>query len=221
MASSPPAKGNVVLLHGLGRTGLSMALPALALRRAGYRVLMPYYGLRRSMPEIIDHLAPRISRFAGAHDGPLHLVTHSLGGLVARALITANRPATLGRVVMLAPPNGGSELADLVTALGLEAAILGKVGEQLRTRRSAEAERLLGTVDFDLGIIAGDRPFERIIAPRVMPGPHDGKVAVAATRIEGMRDHIVLPVQHTSMINDPRVIAQVLAYLETGAFKRA
>jgi hypothetical protein len=122
---------------------------------------------------------------------------------------------------MLAPPNGGSELADLVTALGLEAAILGKVGPQLRTTRSAEAERLLGNVDFDLGIIAGDRPLEKIIAPRVLPGPHDGKVAVAATRVEGMRDHIVLPVQHTTMINDPRVIAQVLAYLETGAFKRA
>jgi pimeloyl-ACP methyl ester carboxylesterase len=221
MASPSPSKGSVVLLHGLGRTGLSMTLPALALRRAGYQTLMPYYGLRRSMPEIIDHLAPRLTRFAAGHDGPLHLVTHSLGGLVARALITARRPEKLGRVVMLAPPNGGSELADLVTALGLEGAILGKVGPQLRTRRSAEAERLLGTVDFDLGIIAGDRPFEKIIAPRVMPGPHDGKVAVEATRVEGMRDHIVLPVQHTTMINDPRVIAQVLSYLETGAFKRS
>lgn len=217
----PPAKASVVLLHGLGRTGLSMQLPALALRRAGYRTLTPYYGLRRSMPEIVDHLAPRIARFAAGHDGPLHFVTHSLGGLVARALITADRPATLGRVVMLAPPNAGSALADLVTALGLENAILGKVGGHLRTRRSADTERLLGPVDYDLGIIAGNRSYDPGIAARVLDGPHDGKVTVAATRIDGMRDHIVLPVQHTFMLNDARVIAQMLAYLATGAFTRS
>lgn len=220
MAASSRPDAGVVLLHGRGRTPLSMQLLALALRRAGYRTLSPYYGLRRAMPDIIDHLAPRIARFAATHDGPLHLVTHSLGGLVARALITADRPATLGRVVMLAPPNGGSELADLVTALGLEAAILGKVGPQLRTRRSAEAERLLGPVDFDLGIIAGNRAYDPLLAARVLPGSNDGKVSVTATRIAGMRDHIVLPVQHTFMLNDARVIAQVLAYLEAGAFAR-
>jgi pimeloyl-ACP methyl ester carboxylesterase len=209
-----------MLIHGLGRTPLSMQRPAFALRRAGYATLSPYYGLGRSMPEIIDQLMPRLTRFAATFDGPLHLVTHSLGGLVARALITAQRPPRLGRVVMLAPPNAGSALADLVTALGLETLILGKVGPQLRTRRSSEAERLLGDVDFDLGIIAGNRAMDPLLAPRVLKAPNDGKVTVAATRIAGMRDHIVLPVQHTLMTSDARVVAQILAYLETGAFAR-
>lgn len=197
-----------------------MRFLASALRRAGYATLSPYYGLRRTMPEIVDYLGPRIARFAAAHPGPLHIVTHSLGGLVARALLTAQRPAGLGRVVMLAPPNAGSGLADLVFSLGLDGVILGPVGPHLRTVRDAAEEDMLGKVDFDLGIIAGDRPLDPILAPRFVGGANDGKVAVAATKVDGMADHIVLPVQHTLMVQDARVIAQVLAYLETGAFTR-
>lgn len=218
-AIAPPAAA-VVLLHGLGRTGFSLRALAAALRRAGYATLAPSYGLRRTMPGIVDYLAGPIDRFAAAHPGPLHFVTHSMGGLVARALITAHRPATLGRVVMLAPPNAGSELADLMFRMRLDGAILGPVGPLLRTGRGPDEERLLGHVDFDLGIIAGDRPMDPLVAPRFIPGANDGKVAVAATRVAGMRDHIVLPVQHSFMVQDRRVIAQVLAYLATGAFTR-
>jgi pimeloyl-ACP methyl ester carboxylesterase len=212
----PMRPASVALLHGLGRTGLSMQPLALALRRAGYRTLAPTYSPRAALPAIIDSLAPRLARFAG--DGPLHIVTHSFGGLVARALITADRPATLGRVVMLAPPNQGSGLADLLAGLGLDAAVLGGAATHLATSRRPEAERLLGTVDYDLGIIAGSRSFDAGLATRILGGPHDGKVSVTATRLPGMRDHIVLPVQHTLMLLDPRVIAETLRYLETGSF---
>ena len=216
-ASDP---GAVVLIHGLGRTGMSMRVIAAALRKAGYPTLSPWYGLRRSMPEIVDYLHPRIAEFAAANPGPLHIVTHSLGGLVSRALINAHRPAQLGRVVMLAPPNAGSELADLVYSLGLHDLIFGPVGGHLRTDRAEEHENELGQIDFDLGIIAGDLPLDPIIAPRLLPGANDGKVAVEATKIAGMHDHIVLPVQHTFMVQDSRVIDQIKAYLATGAFSR-
>ncbi|KAB7644113.1 alpha/beta fold hydrolase [Polymorphobacter fuscus] len=212
--------GGVVLLHGMGRTGFSLRSIAAALRRGGTPTLSPSYGLRRSMAEIIAFLHPRITAFAAANPGPLHFVTHSLGGLVARAYITAHRPPALGRVVMLAPPNAGSELADFVFDLGLDTLIFGPVGPHLRTLRPDDHQAQLGAVDFDLGIIAGDRPFDPIIAPRLLPGANDGKVSVAATRIDGMRDHIVLPVQHTFMVHDAAVIDQVRAYLATGAFAR-
>jgi pimeloyl-ACP methyl ester carboxylesterase len=219
-SDTAPGKGSVVLLHGLGRTGISMRVIAAALRKAGYPTLSPWYGLRKSMPEIVDFLHPRISAFTAAHPGPVHIVTHSLGGLVARAYVTARRPPTLGRVVMLAPPNAGSELADFVYYLGLEKLILGPVGPHLRTGRADEHENELGPVDFDLGIIAGDQPLDPIVAPRLLPSANDGKVTVAATKIDGMRDHIVLPVQHTFMVGDTGVIDQVKAYLATGAFAR-
>jgi pimeloyl-ACP methyl ester carboxylesterase len=216
MNTSP--KGNVLLLHGLGRSGLSMQMLGLALRRTGYRTLAPSYGLNRTMADILGWLAPRVDRFAATHDAPLHIVTHSLGGLVARAFITAQRPARLGRVVMLAPPNAGSGLADLVADLGLDTMIFGGVGAHLGTRRPAAIEAELGTVDYDLGIIAGNRAFDAGLAGRFLGGPHDGKVSVAATRLAGMRDHIVLPIQHTLMPHHPRAIAETLRYLETGSF---
>lgn len=223
MTTSPdplPGRGSVVLLHGLGRTGMSLRAIAAALRKAGYPTLSPWYGLRRSMPEIVDFLHPRITAFTAAHPGPLHIVTHSLGGLVARAYITAHRPPDLGRVVMMAPPNAGSELADLVFNLRLDNLIFGPVGPHLRTARTGECEDQLGCIDFDLGIIAGDQPLDRIVAPLLLPSPNDGKVAVEATKIDGMRDHIVLPVQHTFMVSDAAVIGQIKAYLATGAFSR-
>jgi len=172
------------------------------------------------MSAIIAHLHPRIAAFEATFDGPLHMVTHSLGGLVARALFAAKRPERAGRVVMLAPPNAGSELADLLFRLWMDRLVLGRIGSQLRTGRSADDETLLGAVDFDLGVIAGDRALDPVFPRLLLPLPNDGKVAVAATRITGMREHIVLPVSHTLMPLDRRVRAQMLAFLGNGTFNR-
>lgn len=221
MPASPPAPASgVVLLHGLGRTGLSMRALASACRVAGYATLAPSYGFRTAIPAIVADLQPRIQEFAARQDGPLHFITHSLGGLVVRALINAGRPPKLGRVVMLAPPNAGSELVDTLERLGLDRIALGPASRYLRTSRPDSAQARLGAVDFDLGIIAGDKPLDPILPRLLIPGANDGKVSVAATRVDGMRDHIVLPVQHTMMVADRRVIAQTLAYLATGAFSR-
>lgn len=221
MTVSPcPPAGGVVLLHGLGRTGLSMRVLDSACRHAGHKTLAPSYGFRTAVPVIVADLAPKIADFAAEVDGPLHFITHSLGGIVARALLKAHRPANLGRVVMLAPPNAGSELVDTLERLGLDRIVLGPASRYLRTIRPETAEARLGAVDFDLGIIAGNRPLDPIIPRLLMPGANDGKVSVAATRVAGMRDHIVLPVQHTLMVGDRRVIDQTMAYLSTGAFVR-
>lgn len=213
-------RGAVLLLHGHGRTGASMLLMAYALHRAGYDTMAPSYGIRRSMDAILRYLEPDVRRFAAARPGPFHILTHSLGGLVARALITQQRPADLGRVVMLAPPNAGSEIADLLCRYNLETAVLGPVGSQLRTSRPLNDERLLGCIDFELGVIAGNKPIAPVL-PTLLPQPNDGLVSVAATRITGMTDHIVLPVDHSRMMHDKRVIAQSLGFLETGAFRHA
>lgn len=214
-------KGSVVLLHGLGRTKGSMRTLAAAARCAGYATYAPGYPSRRwSLAAIGAHLAPVINAFAAERDGPLHIVTHSLGGLVARALIVAHRPARLARVVMLAPPNAGSEIADLLYRIRLNRLFLGPVGPHLRTARLIEDERLLGRVDFDLGIIAGSRPLDPIFPRLLVPRPNDGKVAVAATHVEGMADHITLPVSHTLMVSDRRVVAQAMAFLNDGRFAR-
>jgi triacylglycerol esterase/lipase EstA (alpha/beta hydrolase family) len=213
-------QGGVLLLHGHGRLGASMAVLARAARREGYATSSPNYPYRRSLGEIVDWLAPRVAAFERDCAGPLHIITHSLGGLVARALLTVHPPQRLGRVVMLAPPNAGSELADLLIRLRLARLVLGAAHAHLRTERAAAEETALGTVNYPLGIIAGDRALLPL-SLGLLPSPHDGKVSVAATRVAGLTDHLTLPVTHTLMVYDRRVTAAALDFLRDGAFRRA
>ena len=211
----------VVLLHGLGRTSGSMRVLGLRLKRAGYRTnCVRYPSTRLGLEAIAAHLEPDVHDFSKTVTGKIHFVTHSLGGLAARALLTRNRPANLGHVVMLAPPNGGSEWADALQRYRLASFILGPASEHLVTQRSTEAERCFGLVDYALGIVAGDRPIDRILAPRLIRGPHDGKVSVAATKVNGMADHIVLPTGHPLMPFHPEVARQAIAFLRNGCFTR-
>ncbi len=213
------ARSGVLLLHGHGRTGLSMRPLARRLEASGLRTTAPtYLTLRRTLPEIVEQILPRVAAFQRDSDGPLHIVTHSMGGLVARALIQTERPANLGRVIMLAPPNGGSEWADLLYRLNMHPMILGAAGPYLKTARSEGEEAVLGPVDFELGIIAGTRPIDPFTPALVLPAPHDGKVSVASTRLPGMTDHIALPVSHNGVLNSAKVARQVEEFLRTGHF---
>jgi pimeloyl-ACP methyl ester carboxylesterase len=195
-----------------------MGLLAARLQAAGWATLAPSYGFGVDLPTILQRLAGPVTSLAAAHDR-LDIVTHSMGGLVARALITAHRPANLGRVVMCAPPNRGSELADLLVSLNLAQAVLGPAHAHLVTRRTADNEALLGTVDYELGIIAGNRSLTPVPA-RLLPPPHDGKVSVQATHLAGMADHIVLPVPHSLMTAHPASTSQALHFLQQGRFRR-
>lgn len=195
-----------------------MGLIAARLEAAGWLTLAPSYGFGIDLPTILTRLAAPVARFAAAHER-LDIVTHSMGGLVARALLAAQRPPNLGRVVMLAPPNRGSELADLLVSLNLADTFLGPAHSHLVTRRTAANEALLGTVDYPLGIIAGSRSLTPVPA-RLLPPPHDGKVSVAATHLAGMTDHIILPVPHSLMTAHPASTSQALHFLRKGHFKR-
>lgn len=180
-----------------------------------------YASLNHAPARIIADLIPKIRAFQQAPDEPLHLVTHSLGGLIARAMLGSTpAPFPVARVVMLGPPNQGSEWADFVFRLGLQRLFLGRVGGILRTGRSAPDEQLLTSLPGEVGILAGNRSLDPIFARLLLPAPHDGKVSLNATRLEGMRDHITMPVSHTRMITRPQVHRQVEAFLRSGEFQR-
>lgn len=208
----------VVVLHGIGGSAAVMAPVAAALQQDGYRVLnLSYPSRRHSLQAIAAGLAPQIADFAQSCDGALHFVTHSMGGLVARVLINRYRPARLGRVVMLAPPNGGSELADKLGHWWLFRQILGPAGQQLATSRDAALQRALGATDFPLGIIAA-RLSISLAGSLMLPGANDGRVSVAATMDRQAADHIVLPAAHTTILLSPRALAQMLHFLREGRF---
>jgi hypothetical protein len=121
---------------------------------------------------------------------------------------------------MLAPPNRGSELADLLHRQPIYRRALGPAAIQLVTHRDDALETLLGTVDFELGVIAGDRPFASLGA-MLLPRPNDGRVSVAATRDAGAADHLVVPANHVSILWDREAIRQALAFLRDGRFDRS
>ena len=187
------------------------------LARAGYRTHNLGYPSTRARPEqLVERLAGFVARRCG-ESRRLHFVGHSLGGILTRAYLARDRPPTLGRVVMLAPPNRGSEYVDRIGHWPGFEPLLGPTAVQLGTGPESLPSRLPAP-DFELGVIAGTvslNPLSR----SVLAGEHDGTVRLENTRVEGMRDFIALPVSHTFIMRNPEVARQVILFLRRGRFE--
>lgn len=218
LAGSAMGKEAVILLHGLARTDKSMTKMAAALEAGGFNFLNVDYPSREAT---VGNLATKIIDAALADPKinqaeRIHFVTHSMGGILVRHYLKSKHPDRLGRVVMLGPPNQGSEVVDKLGNTKVFTAINGPAGSQLGTGPDSLPNQL-GPVDFELGVIAGDRSINWINS-LMIPGPDDGKVSVERTKVQGMKAHRVVHVTHPFLMNDDEVIRLTITFLRTGDF---
>lgn len=194
---------------------------AKALEHAGYSVVNQKYPSTKQPVEVLAELAIQsaLQKSISGNSGTMskvHFVTHSMGGILVRQFLSRHSLNNLGRVVMLAPPNKGSQLADKLNRFLLYRWVNGPAGSQLGTTKDS-LPVALGGAHYELGIIAGNRSINLLLST-LLPSPDDGKISVENTRLSGMKDHITLPVTHTFMMQNRRVISQVLHFLQYGKF---
>ncbi len=216
MSSAARAEGCVVLLHGLARSATSMWLLELRLQDAGFfTVNESYPSTTTPLRELIETVPP-VSIVKCADRRPIHFVTHSMGGVIMRGYLAKHQVDGLGRLVLLAPPNKGSELVDTMKQIPGFDWVNGPAGVAL----SADIDSIPNTIsdaDAEYGVIAGDLSLNPLFSSFI-PGDDDGKVSVESTKFEAMTDHITLPVSHTFIMNSTAVADQTIAFLLTGRF---
>jgi pimeloyl-ACP methyl ester carboxylesterase len=220
-ASADAAQDGVVLLHGISRTARSFRKMQTTLEGSGFATLnLDYASRRKALEALAEDIHPAIELFADGLTGAVHFVCHSMGGLLARVYLARYRPQRLGRVVMLGTPNSGSEIADRLKNFGAYRAFFGPAGQQLGTQRSALDHAMLPPVDYPVGIIAGNRSIDPV-AGTMLPKPHDGRVSVENTRLDGMADHIVMETSHPWLVRNGPAIEQTIVFLRDGEFRRS
>jgi len=216
MAASPT--DCVVLLHGVNRSWRAMRPMAEALQDDGYTTVNVDYPSRAGT---VDKIAPMavdngLSKCREAGAQRIHFVTHSIGGILLRYAHEERPIPELGRVVMLAPPNQGSEIVDKTRYVPGASLVGGKALMQLGTDGDSLPARL-GPVDFEVGIVAGTGTMNPWMSA-MLPNPDDGKVSVARTRVDGMTDFLVVDDNHHYIVEDELVIRNTRAFLKTGSF---
>lgn len=218
--SMAPAQEHVILLHGLCRTSASMETMAQTLTAAGYTVDNVDYPSRTASIDALAYSAigPALASDRAQSAAQIHFVTHSLGGILVRSYFSRHTEPALGRVVMLGPPNQGSEVVDQLRTWPLFKQLNGPAGQELGTAPDS-TPNTLGPATFPVGIIAGRRSINWINS-LMIHGANDGKVSVNRTHLAGMADHLVLPATHPFLMKNKTALRQTVAFLRDGRFQR-
>ncbi len=206
---------SVVLLHGLWRGWRAMEPLARALRSEGFATLnIPYPSTRLPIPALADHVRREVEKIANR--GPVHFITHSLGGIVARLMLSGPLPWTPGRLVMLAPPNAGSEIVDWSAGKPLIRRLLGPAGRELSSNGLPSALPALPE-GMEAAVIMGNRSSIPAFK-KLLEKDNDGIVSASRGKIDGLRGYSVIDADHTFIQVHPDAIRLCLGFLKTGSW---
>jgi len=215
----PPKDAYVVLLHGLARTYRSMKKMKKYFEKKGYEVINLRYPSRKKS---INHLSQEwfpeaLNKNLKKKNFTVHFITHSLGGIIVRSYLQDQKIPNLGRIVMLSPPNQGCELAQKLRDNTFYQHLMGPAGQELGTGEES-IPLSLKPIGAEVGVIAGCNS-NNLLFSLMISGPDDGKVSVEETKLEEMKDFLVLPLDHAFIMRNPVVMEQSSIFLETGKFK--
>ncbi|MEW6262965.1 MAG: alpha/beta hydrolase [Thermodesulfobacteriota bacterium] len=210
----------VILLHGWGRTSFSMRRIEKYLQGRGYGTYNLGYP---TLSEPIDALADKyleraVSACLAGNSPRIHFVAHSLGGIVVRCYLQNRHPPPGGRLVMLSPPNRGTEVVDFLARMPWLPRLAGPAGRALGTGPESLPRRLK-PVGLEIGVIAGDRSINPLFSALIR-GPDDGTVSVENTKLEEMKDFLIIPCSHTFIMRSLLAARQAAHFLESGHFDR-
>ena len=210
----------VILLHGLARTDSSMLKLELNLMNHGFHVVNIGYPSREKDIQTLSEetISRAINECEKVNPAKIHFVTHSMGGILVRYYLDINKIENLGRIVMLSPPNQGSEAVDKLKDYSLFKWANGPAGQQLGTDKESLPNKI-GLPYYEVGIIAGDKTINPILS-MIIPGEDDGKVSVERAKLKGMKDFLVVHKAHPFIMNDEDIINQVIYFIKNGIFEK-
>jgi len=201
----------VLLVHGLWYGPFSLRPLSFRLARRGWSVeRFGYPTIRHSLDRNADALRDAVGR------GPVHLVGHSLGGLVALRMLERHgdgiQPA---RLVLLGSPVLGSATARRLSRWPGFGRLVGRAAGPLHRGVQHAPE------GWEVGVVAGTQGIGAGRLIQRLPRPHDGTVAEAETHLEGESDRLLLAVSHTGLVLSPAVAEAVDRFLRQGRFASA
>lgn len=207
----PETKETVVFVHGLYMTGLELSLLRLRVGQAGFKTQQFNY---HTVLEPVRANAQRLAEYiAGLKTESVHLIGHSLGGLVILRMFESGAEIPPGRVVLLGSPVKGSR-----TARELVAKNLGWILGQSGADGLAEEYDPHWHGQRELGVLAGTGGFGLNPLRPDLPEPHDGLVSVEETHLAGATDYTEVKTTHTGLLFNPEVAEQAIAFLRVGSF---
>ena len=210
----------IILLHGLARSSSSLEKMEDVLKKTGYSVVNVDYPSRHYAIETLSrqYVSQAVKQCHSAGANKIHFVTHSMGGILVRYYLAHNQLSALGRVVMLSPPNKGSEIVDKLGDFPGFYAFNGPAGQQLGTTEESLPNRLK-PIDCPVGIITGNRSINLILS-LLIPGDDDGKVSIENAKLAGMTDFLVVPHTHPLIMRSDHVIRQTIHFLQHAIFQK-